>query len=892
MSPTEPVYLIDGSAYIYRAYHAVAPLSNSAGLPTHAVLGFTNILLRVIREKNPRFLALAFDVKGATFRHELFADYKANRPAMPDDLACQIPYIKQIVKAYNIICLEQEGVEADDLIASAVCALQESGVPVVIVSGDKDLLQLVAAGVTCWDPMKNKIMDKIAVEKKYHVKMTQLLDYFSLVGDAADNIPGVTGVGPKTAEKLISQFGSLDVLYSDLEQVDKLALKQKLSSSRTQLFMSRDLIRLKEDLLIPTSLTEYQLPQPNNDKLRELYTFLEFTRLIKSEIKLPQLSSQDYHLVQSRHVLCEVVKKLKKSENLILDTETTSLDTLTADLVGISLAGDSGDLFYIPLGHKTENNEQQEGQLDKEMVLQELTPLFANKNIAKLGHNLKFDLQILATQGVYLAPPLRDTMIASYLVDPSKRSHKLDTLCEELLEVRLTSFAEVTKNNNKSDNFAYVSIKNAKDYSCEDVAAVRLLWQIFRPRLDDCDLWHLFTDLEMVLMPILSNMERTGILVDKNILHAISSDFGEQLAALAEKIFTLAGETFNINSPRQLGVILFEKLKLPHGRKTKTGYSTDAKTLQKLAVYHDLPSLVINYRNLNTLKSTYADKLALLVHSQTGRIHTSFNQTVTATGRLSSSNPNLQNIPIRTPEGQRIREAFVAADGHLLLAADYSQIDLRVLAHYSQDVALLKAFRDGEDIHSQTAAEIFRVNPSFVTKEMRRVAKTINFGIVYGMSAFGLANQLNLSRKEAAMFIKRYLEHYSGVKRFMESIIEQAAEVGFVTTLLKRRRLLPDINSKNKMRREFAKRTAINTPIQGTAADIIKLATIQTVRHLKQQNLTAKLLLQIHDELVFEVAASEIEQTAILVKEEMESVLVLDVPLVVNLVTGKNLAEV
>jgi len=892
MSTPEPVYLIDGSAYIYRAYHAITPLSNSKGLPTHAILGFTNTLLRVIREKNPHFLAIAFDVRGKTFRSEIYPDYKANRPSMPEDLASQLPYIKKIVESYNIAVLEQEGYEADDLIASAARKLHELGSPVIIVSSDKDLLQLVSSSVTFWDPMSDKVVDPAGVEKKYHVKTERLLDYFSLIGDTSDNIPGVAGVGPKTAEKLINTFGSLDNLYENLDQVDKPKLREKLAANKERAFLSRKLIRLKDDLKTPASSEEYRRPAPDENKLRELFAFLEFSRLLKSEVDTLALDKKGFQLVQSEDQLAGIVKKLSGASFLVLDTETNSLDSLSADLVGLSLSREAKEAFYIPFGHKTDEGKLVDGQLDMNKAFEIIRPLLGDANLPKVGHNLKFDLEVLETNGLQLAGPLWDTMIASYLVDPSRRSHKLDDLCEEILERRLVSFAEVTKGDKRPDSFVYVPLAEAKDYSCEDVAATFLLWEHFRPELESLDLWELFSDMEMALVPILARMERTGIRVDKNQLEKLSKEFGEQLNQLEEKIYALAGEPFNINSPRQLGEILFERLKLPYGRKTKTGYSTDFKVLEQLANYHDLPALVIAHRNLSKLQGTYVEKLKEQLNPETNRVHTSFNQTVTATGRLSSSNPNLQNIPIRTPEGQRIREAFVAAPGHLFLSADYSQIDLRVLAHYSQDSALLEAFRAGRDIHSQTAAEIFRVNPSFITSQMRRVAKTINFGIVYGMSAFGLASQLNLSRKEAETFIERYFAHFPGVKRFMEDIVSKARKEGYVTTLLKRRRLLPDINSPNKNRREFAERTAINTPIQGTAADIIKLATIEAVRKLEAAGLHAELLLQIHDELVFEVPAAEIDQTTDLVKKAMESVLQLDVPLIVNTVTGENLAEV
>lgn len=891
MIQQEPVYLIDGSAYIYRAYHAIAPLTNKSGLPTHAVYGFTNILLRVLREKAPRFLGIAFDVRGPNFRHEMYPAYKANRPAMPEDLACQIPYIKEIVAAHNIACLERQGYEADDLLASAAKKLAAQGHPVIIVSGDKDLLQLVSESITVWDPMRDVFMDPAAVRKKYNIAPEQLLDFFALMGDSSDNVPGVAGIGPKTAEKLINQCGSLDDLYRNIETVSQAKLKEKLLASRENAFLSRQLITLKEDLATP-ELQEYEIPEPNEEKLREFYTFLDFSRLLKAEISGVALETKGFRLITTEKELESVCPQLAKAPFLVLDTETTSLDPLVAELVGISLCATAEEAYYLPIGHRNSSGTLLPGQLDLALVKKSLAPLFSDPHLPKLGHNLKFDLAILEGQGFRLTGPLWDTMIASYLLDPSRRSQKLDDLCLEMLGKRLTSFGEVTEGDKRPDSFAYVAPEAAKDYSCEDVIGTFLLWQRFHPQLEQFGLWKLFSTLEMALVPILVQMEQTGITVDQGQLQHLSEDFGLQLAELEKTIYTLAGEEFNINSTRQLGEILFAKLGLPQGRKTKTGYSTDVKVLESLARQHDLPAAILAHRSLSKLKNTYVDRLPELIHPKTGRVHTSFNQTVTATGRLSSSNPNLQNIPIRTPEGQKIRAAFVAAPGQLFLSADYSQIDLRVMAHYAQDPALLAAFRAGQDVHNQTAAEIFRVNPAFISPEMRRVAKTINFGIIYGISAFGLAAQLNLSRKEAATFIERYFAHYAGVKRFMEEIVEKARRDGFVTTLLNRRRLLPDINSSNKASREFAERTAINTPIQGTAADIIKLATIAATHRISELGLSAKLLLQIHDELVFEVPAQEIEVTGAVVKEAMEGVMRLDVPLVVNTVVGENLAKV
>jgi DNA polymerase I len=888
----QSIYLLDGSAYIHRAYHALPPLSNSEGLPTHAVLGFTNILLRVIREKTPSYLAVAFDVKGANYRHQIYGDYKANRPRMQEDLAVQIPYIRQIIEAYRLPVLAREGFEADDLIASVVAVFKKTGQPIVLVSGDKDLLQLVDDQVAFWDPMNDRVMDKAAVETKYHVGPEHLVDLFALVGDTADNIPGVPGVGLKTAEKLINQFGSLEELYARLAEISKPKLSENLANHREQAFLARQLIKLTTDVEVPAKLTDYERPEPDTNRLRELYTFLEFSRLLKTEVPAQPLCRDGFRLVSSKAELEELARRITAAPFLVLDTETDSLDPLTASLVGLSICTDAASAFYIPMHHREDGNGNRcDGQLTTDCVLTALRPFLENSEVVKVGHNLKFDYHVLLNQGVRLAGPLRDTMIASYLLDPSRRSHGLDDLSEEFLQRRLTKFSEVTNKDKRSDCFSYVQIDCARDYSCEDVAATFLLWEKFRIRLEELGLWSLFVDLEMALVPLLASMERLGIKVDPAVLTVMSEEFADQLLQLEEEIFRLAGGAFNINSPRQLGEILFTKLKLPLGRKTKTGYSTDFKVLEQLCLYHELPAVIIAHRNLSKLKSTYVDKLPTMIASGSGRVHTSFNQTVTATGRLSSSEPNLQNIPIRTSEGQRIRQAFVPADGHLFLAADYSQIDLRVLAHYSGDEALITAFRQNRDVHSLTAAEIFRINPALITPDMRRVAKTINFGIVYGMSAFGLASQLNISRKEAKVFIDRYFALYAGVRRYMEEIVREAQEKGFVTTLLHRRRPVPDIRSPNRISREFAERTAINTPIQGTAADIIKLAMLRVDEQLRQTGLRAKLLLQIHDELILEVPISELPATTALIKEAMESVIDLAVPLIANTSTGANLAE-
>ena len=887
----DEIYLIDGSAYIYRAYHAIAPLTNSKGVATNAVLGFIKMVQKLINENGPKYLAVTFDSKGPVFRHDLYKEYKANRPPMPDDLREQLPFIKKFVTASNILMLEETGVEADDILASIAKKYSEKGYKVVIVSGDKDLLQLVDENVTMFDPMKNKMMDRVEVEKKYGVRPDQLLDFFALVGDSSDNVPGVPGVGPKTAEKLIASYGSLDGLYEEVETLKKSKMKEKIIDNRAQAYLSRQLIDLKIDVEVPGTAKEFSVQIPDDNLLAELYTELEFSSLLKGVDTSKKIETDGFKVITTKKALAEVVLELKSANLVVIDTETTSLNARRAKLVGLSLCTSLDSAYYIPVGHIDDKGEKVPDQLDKDYVIAELSPYLQSEELLKVGHNLKYDYTVLKEDsGLELKGPLGDTLIAAYLTESGGRSLKLDDLCQER-GLRLTPFSVVVDGDKRENSFAYVSIDKAVDYSCEDVYGTLVLWEELAEKLESLDVSSLFWDVEMKVLTLLAQMEITGICIDPQVLDALSTEFTAKLVLLEKEIYEHAGHEFNINSPRQLGTVLFEEQGLPHGRKTKTGFSTDVKVLEKLAPTHELPNLILQYRTLAKLLSTYVDKLGLLQDSLSGRIHTSFNQAVAATGRLSSSDPNLQNIPIRTEEGSRIRGAFVPEDGQVFLSADYSQIDLRVLAHYSQDEVLIAAFRSGGDVHARTAAEIFSVSPMLVTPEMRRVAKSINFGIVYGMSSFGLANQLKISRKDAQRFIDKYFGLYSGVQRFMEDIVMTAREDGFVTTLLGRRRTVADINAKNRNQREFAERMAINTPIQGTAADIIKLAMIHCDDALKANKLHAKMLLQIHDELVFELPKEELEETQKLIKKAMEGAFELDVPLVVNFEVGNSLAK-
>ncbi len=881
------VYLIDASAYIYRAFHAIKPLHTSKGLPTHAVYGFISILRRILRERQPEYLAVAFDSKGPVFRHAIAPDYKANRPSMPEDLQVQIPYIHQLTAAYNFLCLAVPGMEADDLIASASRSLVDQGYSVVVVSGDKDLLQLVSEQVSLWDPMSDKLMDSAAVEEKYGLKPSQLLDYFALTGDASDNISGVPGVGPKTAQKLLHEYGNLEGLYAKLANLKQSQVKKNLSTYQEAAFLSRRLVQLHEEAEVAREGEAYRIVAPDSSALRSLFTELEFLSLLRAEVPPAGISNTGFIRLKNREQLAHLVEELKDSKHLVLDTETTSLDPLQARLVGISLCVETDQAWYLPCGHCDAQGQLVPEQLKQEDILSLLGPLLTDPNIAKIGHNLKYDYAILAAPqngGLHLAGPLYDTMLAAWLLDPGRRRYKLDELCLEL-GLKLTDFTEVVAGDTANDAFCRVDVDAARDYSCEDVYGCLSLFRKQQPELKQQGLWGLFTRLEGPLIPVLAAMEGNGILIDEAILQQLSQEFGDKLTQVEEEIHRLAGHPFNINSPQQLAEVLFEELKLPKGRKTKTGYSTDSIVLEKLAFRHELPALIVRFRNLSKLKSTYVDRLPEHVSHLSGRVHSSFNQCGTATGRLSSSNPNLQNIPIRTEEGRRIRSAFVAPPGAVLLSLDYSQIDLRVLAHYCQDPSLIAAFRQDRDIHGQTAADLFRVALPFITPEMRRIAKSINFGIVYGMSSFGLSEQLSISRREAQLFIERYFEHYPGIQTFMQEIIAQARKDGYVSTLLGRRRQLPEIKAAQRTRREFAERMAINTPIQGTAADIIKLAMLK-VQGIVQD---AKLLLQIHDELVFEVPEETAETYAAQLLPLMESVLPLAVPLKVNIRIGQHL---
>ncbi len=894
--PKKPrLYLIDGSSYIFRAFFGVRQfLSNSKGLPTNALYGFTNMLNKVVREEAPDYLAVVFDSKEKTFRHEMYPDYKANRDTPPEDLAAQFPYFEPLVQAYNIATLRQAGWEADDLIGTLAKQGAAEGMDVTIVSGDKDMMQLISPHIHMLDTMKEKRFKKPEVIDKFGVPPEKVIEVMGLMGDSSDHIPGVKGVGPKTATDLIQKYGSIDALYKNIEAIDKKKLKEKLETDKENALLSRKLVTIDTDAPVDCAIQDLKVREPDTDKLRELFSELEFRSLLE---QLPEgeggsPSSQTkaeshYQTILDEKDLDALVKKLKKAKEFAFDLETTSKSPVRAEMVGISFSWAEGEACYIPVGHRYLGAPE---QLGKAKVLSALKPLLEDKKLKKFGHNIKYDLIVLVNEGVQLAGIAFDSMLASYVLDPSKRAHGLDDLAMEILQHKTILFSDVAGKGAKQIGFDEVEIEPAAEYAAEDSDVTFRLTQALRPRLKDAEL-KLYEELELPLVEILADMEMTGVKVDRDHLKKLSSKLEKDLRKQEDKIYALAGEPFNVNSPKQLGVILFEKLGLPVKKKTKTGYSTDMSVMEELASEHKLPAMIVNYRQLSKLKSTYVDALPLEIYSKTGRVHTSYNQTVAATGRLSSSDPNLQNIPIRSDLGKEIRRAFVAEGKGWLLSADYSQIELRILAHLSADPALIKAFKKGEDIHTRTAAEIFGQPLDAVDEDGRRMAKAVNFGIVYGLSAFGLSRQLKITPGEAKEFIEQYFGLYKNVKTFMDETIERARETGYTVTVMNRRRYLPDLHSKNRMVREAAERVAINSPVQGSAADLIKLAMIRLHDQLAKKKLKSKMIMQVHDELVFECPAGEKKEVEALVKKEMEEVWAMKVPVVVHLDWGHDWSE-
>ncbi len=848
------------------------------------------MLIKLIEDHSPQYAGMFFDAKGPTFRHEIFAEYKANRPPMPDDMAAQIPYIKEITAAFQLPIIEMPGYEADDLIGTYARIGEENGYAVVMVTGDKDFIQLVTDQAIIWDPMKDVTIDTRSVKESYGVDPSQMIEVMGLSGDASDNVPGVPGIGQKTALNLVQEYGGMLQLYEAVDSITKKKQRENLIQYRDQAFLSRDLVSIDTRAPVTDDLKAFEIKPPDAAALSKLFKTLEFRQLQHSMSAKTDLSDKKYNAILEMDALEALVVRLKSAASFALDTETTSQNPMKAKLVGLSFALQANEAFYIPCAHDYLSAPR---QLKLSKVLEKLKPILENPDIKKIGQNIKYDWLVLSRHGVNLDGVQFDTMIASYLLNPSKRAHNLDQIAMDFLGHKTIPYQEVAGKGKNALSFNQVLLEKAVPYACEDADITLMAKDVLLPQLQEIGLTDLMENVEMPLVPVLMAMEMQGTRVDIDRLHELSKAFEQQLEALEAGIYGLAGEEFNINSSQQLGNILFNKLKLPVLKKTKkkTGYSTDVDVLTRLAEEHEMPALVLKHRTLSKLKSTYADALIDLVNPETGRIHTSYNQTVTATGRLSSSDPNLQNIPIRSDEGMEIRRAFVPRKGWHLVSADYSQVELRILAHYSDDKILTQAFIKDEDIHTRTASEVFQVSPSSITTELRRQAKAINFGIIYGMSAFGLSKQLGLSQKMAKTYIDNYFERYQGVKRFIDQTLVESKKMKRTSTLLGRIRLLPDIGSSNINVRRAAERTAINTPIQGSAADLIKLAMIHIDNAFRAKKLKSAMLLSVHDELVFEVPPEELDAVPPLVKEIMENIWDLKVPLKINVAVGQNWAE-
>ena len=902
--PRKKLFLIDGSAIAYRSYFAFIknPLRNSKGENTSAIFGFLRFLFMILDNEDPEYLAVVFDAPGPTFRHERFEAYKATREKMPDDMRDQVPKIYDILKALNVPILELPGYEADDVIGTLAKRAERAGFETYLVSGDKDFMQLVNDGIRMYNPGRMgegvEVLDAETIKTKIGLPPEKIVDYLGLMGDTSDNIPGVPGIGEKTAVKLIQEFGSLEAVLENADKVSRANVRQNLKAHRDDARLSRQLVLIDTNVPIEVDFEQLKRQPPDTERVIQLFRELEFNSLIerfKTGKETPQVK---HEIVADEKALQKLLDKLKAATRLVVDLEATHQDPMRADMVGLALAVEPGQAYYVPVTVEKHDGErepllQSPGDLFGGVPLRDaLKPVLENEKIKKTGHNIKYDMLVLSRHGIELQGLAFDTMVASYLLNPTLRQHNLDALALEHLNYVKQRTSDLIGKGKNQISMAEVPVEKVAPYACEDADITLRLQEVLEPMLRQGGLMQLFEEVELPLIYVLMDVERTGVALDLEFLKQMSEKMARRLDELVQRIYDLAGEEFNINSTQQLGEILFEKLKLPKKKRTKTGYSTDASVLEELAPLHDLPRTLLEYRELTKLKSTYVDALPSLVNPETGRLHTSYNQTVAATGRLSSSDPNLQNIPIRTEMGREIRRAFVPGDPeHVILDADYSQIELRVMAHLSQDPVLIEAFRNDEDIHSKTASLVFMVPPEDLTPEHRRRAKEINFGIMYGMNEFGLAARLGISREEAREFIASYFATYHKVKEFIDRMHAEAEKKGYVTTLLNRRRYLPEIRSKNRSIRDFARRMAVNTPIQGTAAELIKIAMIRIWRKLREQKLATKMIMQVHDELVFEAPKSEIDQARALIKREMEQAMQLDVPIKVDIGVGPNWLE-
>ena len=896
MKNKKQLVLVDGSSYLYRAFHAMPELTNSKREPTGAIYGVINMMRKLLADESPELMAMVFDAKGKTFRDDLYKEYKANRPPMPGDLRSQIKPLYEIIEAMGIPLVCIEGVEADDVIGTLSVQATQHGIKTLISTGDKDMAQLVDNDVTLMDTMKGTVSDPKGVQEKFGVPPERIIDYLALIGDTSDNVPGVPKVGPKTAVKWLDKYGSLDSVMENADAI-KGKVGENLRATLEQLPLSRTLVTIKTDVELEQTPEQLHIKPADKEKLKILFQELEFKtwlgevisdgdsiEIVRKEIK------SNYKTVLTEEDFNIWVKKIESAELFAVDLETTSLDYMQAEIVGLSFSVKEGEAVYIPVAHDYEDAPK---QLDRARVLDALKPVLENDKKLKTGHNLKYDMSVLANYDITLRGVAYDSMLESYVIDSTATRHDMDSCAMKYLGIKTIKYEEVAGKGAKQIPFNQVTLEEAGPYAAEDADISLRLHEHLWPRVtENKKLKALFEIMEIPLVPVLSYMERTGVLVDADMLHKQSKQLMKRMQEVESDVHDLAGEEFNLGSPKQLQEILYNKLQLPIKKKTPKGQpSTAEPVLQELANDYPMPRLILEYRSLSKLKSTYTDKLPEQINSKTGRVHTSYHQAVTATGRLSSSDPNLQNIPVRNEEGRRIRQAFIAPEGYKIVAADYSQIELRIMAHLSGDKGLLSAFSEGRDIHRATAAEVFELNESKVTKEQRRHAKAVNFGLIYGMSAFGLGKQLGIGRNEAQSYIDLYFERYPGVKIYMEETRERAREQGYVETVSGRRLYLPDIKASNMQRRQYAERTAINAPMQGTAADIIKRAMISIFDWLQNEQPDVKMIMQVHDELVFEIAEKQLDKSIIMIRDKMIATADLSLPMEVDIGVGNNWDE-
>ena len=889
MSKEDPIILVDGSSYLYRAYHALPPLENSKKQPTGAVKGVISMIKKILIDHPESDLAVVFDAKGKTFRHEIYPEYKANRPPMPEDLVSQIEPIHKIIELMGIKLIMISGVEADDVIGTLAEQARKKKLDTVISTGDKDMTQLVCENVSVVNTMTGELLNESGVKKKFGVPPEHITDYLALIGDKSDNVPGVEKVGPKTAVKWLDEYTNLKNIIKNSENLGG-KVGENLRSSIDTLNLAHDLVTIKKDVELPFGIEELKVGKEDIEGLTAIYEELEFKAWLQEEprqqIEKPKKLNTNYEMINSEKELDKIIKLASKSKIIAIDTETTGLDYMDADLVGVSLSYEPGKAFYIPFGHE----KQDVPQLKEKVVINKLKPFLEKAKDKIIGQNIKFDRNILARYGIKIDSIKNDTMMMSYVLDASATRHNLDALSSYYLDYKTSTFEEVAGKGVKQVTFDKVPLDLATDYAAEDADITLRLYETLEPKLNAIKpLQKLIEEIEIPLIEVLSDMEQNGTQLNSKILASQSKDLESRIKKLEKLAYEIAGEEFNLGSTKQLREIFFEKLNYRIIKKTPGGQpSTDEKVLQELAEEYELPKVLLEHRTLSKLKSTYTDKLPGQISSNTGKVHTSFHQAVTTTGRLSSSDPNLQNIPIRTEDGRRIRQAFEATKGNKIISADYSQIELRVMAHLSKDGGLLEAFNQGEDIHAKTASEVFDVSLEEVTPDLRRNAKAINFGLIYGISAFGLGKQLGINRNLAAEYMGMYFEKYPGVKAYMESTKDFARDSGYIETLFGRRLYLRDINASNAIRRQASERVAINAPVQGSAADIMKIAMINAHSALKKSKLKAKLTLQVHDELIVDSPKGETEKVVKLLTKSMQDAVNLDVPLEVDIGIGNN----